>query len=148
MALVSSDEHRAWKLQRPEGNAIAYVRLRDFFSMIIAATVQFVRQSAFVRQRFAAEIGWWTRPPCPPASQASRSARPTGKSGRLSNCGVSRCPGENIPLNTSGKSDALSRVSRPNEGRWPTSSTRHGMRWTRRRDLTKRADADGEVVWS
>src|SRR4051794_19224579 len=80
---------RAWKLQRPEGNAIAYVRLRDFFSMIIAATVQFVRQSAFVRQRFAAEIGGWPRPPCPPASQASRSARPTRKSGRLA---IVACP--------------------------------------------------------
>jgi hypothetical protein len=36
----------------------------------------------------------------------------------------------------------------PKEGRCATSPTRAGMRWTRRHDLTKRADADGEVVWS
>src|SRR5437667_8924150 len=35
----------------------------------------------------------------------------------------------------------------PKEGRCATSSTRGGMRWTRAVRLTKRAAADGEVVW-
>src|SRR5664279_6366192 len=55
-------------------------------------------------------------------------------------------------------------LSRPTEGRWPSSRTRGGMRWTRaasgaRRDRragfrersrcaqTNGAEADGEVVW-
>ena len=48
----------------------------------------------------------------------------------------------------SGKSDALIRTSFPTEGRCATSSTRDGMRWTRQRAQTKRAKADGEIVWS
>jgi hypothetical protein len=35
----------------------------------------------------------------------------------------------------------------PHGGRWPTSSTREGMRWTRRRCWTHSADADGEIAW-
>ena len=38
--------------------------------------------------------------------------------------------------------------SRPTEGRWPSSLTRGGMRWTRMALLTRALDADGEVVWS
>ena len=36
----------------------------------------------------------------------------------------------------------------PKEGRWPTSSTRGGSRWTRMALLTKAPGADGESVWS
>jgi hypothetical protein len=53
-----------------------------------------------------------------------------------------------LALVSSGKSDALLRTSCPTEGRCATSSTRDGMRWTRQRAHTKRAKADGEIVWS
>src|ERR1700692_4091412 len=36
--------------------------------------------------------------------------------------------------------------SRPTEGRWPSSLTRGGMRWTRMALLTGALDADGDVV--
>jgi hypothetical protein len=56
---------------------------------------------------------------------------------------------KNIALNTSGKSVALVRASRPERG-----ALRNVINagWDAvdagRHDLTKRADADGEVVWS
>ncbi len=55
---------------------------------------------------------------------------------------------KNIPLNPSGKSILQLRPSRPNEGRWPSSRTLGGMRWTRQFRKTSEADADGEAVWS
>src|SRR5665213_4354421 len=36
----------------------------------------------------------------------------------------------------------------PTEGRWPTSSTWGGLRWTRRVLLTRVPEADGKNVWS
>ena len=46
------------------------------------------------------------------------------------------------------KSPLYSNPSRPTEGRWPSSSTRGGMRWTRVALLTRAPNADGEIVWS
>src|SRR5581483_479693 len=39
-------------------------------------------------------------------------------------------------------------ASRPNEGRWPSSRTLGGMRWTFLCLKTNGARADGEAVWS
>jgi hypothetical protein len=38
--------------------------------------------------------------------------------------------------------------SRLTEGRWPSSLTRGGMRWTQKMLLTRAFTTDGEVVWS
>jgi hypothetical protein len=56
-------------------------------------------------------------------------ACPTGKSA----IALSSPSSKNISLVPSGKSGALVRASFPTEGRWPTSSTREGMRWTQMR---------------
>jgi hypothetical protein len=59
----------------------------------------------------------------------------TGKSvTRVS--GVSSPVRKNISLNPSGKSLLQLRPSRPKEGRWPSSRTLGGMRWTRMARLT------------
>jgi hypothetical protein len=43
----------------------------------------------------------------------------------------------------------ISAVPRSSEGRIAiVTNVERGMRWTRLREKTKRADADGEVVWS
>jgi hypothetical protein len=47
---------------------------------------------------------------------STRRLRPTGKSVRLSDCGVSISRRRNISLVPSGKSDALSRASRAGRG--------------------------------
>src|SRR6202046_405730 len=69
---------------------------------------------------------------------------PTGKSV----AGVSSPVCKNISLNPSGKSLLELRASRPREGRWPSSRTLGGMRWTFLCQKTNGAKADGEVVWS
>jgi hypothetical protein len=75
---------------------------------------------------------------------------PSGKSGPSSDFGFSFVQ----PLLkkyfcfTESKSVLYSRLSRPTEGRCATSSTRGGMRWTRKVLLTRAFDADGEGVWS
>jgi hypothetical protein len=51
-------------------------------------------------------------------------------------------------LKATGKSALQLRPSRLREGRWPSSRTLGGMRWTRQRRKTSGAQADGEVVWS
>ena len=61
---------------------------------------------------------------------------------------VSSPPCKNISLKASGKSRLQLRPSRPEEGRWPSSRTLGGMRWTQQRRKTSDSDADGEVVWS
>jgi|SRR5580704_17090675 hypothetical protein len=38
--------------------------------------------------------------------------------------------------------------SRPTEGRWPSSLTRGGMRWTQKMLLTRAFTTDGKIVWS
>jgi hypothetical protein len=62
---------------------------------------------------------------------------PTGKSVAC----VSSPRLKNISLNPSGKSLLQLRPSRPKEGRWPSSRTLGGMRWTRRRRKTNGAFA-------
>ena len=75
---------------------------------------------------------------------------PSGKSGPSSDFGFSFVQ----PLLkkyfcfTESKSVLYSRLSHPTEGRCATSSTRGGMRWTRKVLLTRAFDADGEGVWS
>ena len=69
---------------------------------------------------------------------------PSGKSV----AGVSSPVCKNISLNPSGKSLLELRASRPREGRWPSSRTLGGMRWTFLRQKTNSAKADGEVVWA
>src|ERR1700735_1243506 len=69
---------------------------------------------------------------------------PTGKSV----AGVSSPARKNISLNLSGKSHLWLRASRPKEGRWPSSRTLGGMRWTFLHQKTNGAKSDGEVVWS
>jgi hypothetical protein len=51
----------AWKAHGPERNAMAQMRLMDFFSIIYAASVQSVGQTRLVRPWFARRIWMATR---------------------------------------------------------------------------------------
>ena len=81
---------------------------------------------------------------CKAAHETRSLICPTGKSVTC----VSSPVRKNISLNPTGKSILKLRPSRPREGRWPSSRTLGGMRWTQQRRKTSGANADGEVVWS
>jgi hypothetical protein len=62
---------------------------------------------------------------------------------------LSSPPGKNIPLPVWRKSVAYARRLVPKEGRLAiVTDVGNGMRWTLMARLTKRAEADGEVVWA
>ena len=61
---------------------------------------------------------------------------------------LSSLPAENMRLRRRANHLYELAPSRPKEGRWPSSRTLGGMRWTQRCRKTNDKTADGEVVWS